>query len=106
MDGWVEAAVTAATLGIRFIPGVELSTELSERSVHLLGYFVDASYQPLVDECDRLRHERLRRAEAMVAKLAALGIHIALLDVIRRADGAPIGRPHLAAELVSAGVVP
>ena len=52
--GWGEAAEACARAGLRFIPGVELSTELGGRSVHLLGYYVDAEYPPLVSECDRL----------------------------------------------------
>ncbi|MPZ71841.1 MAG: PHP domain-containing protein [Nitriliruptorales bacterium] len=106
MQGWAEAAGAAARLGIRFVPGIELSTELCGRSVHVLGYYVDPTYPPLVAECDRLRNERLRRAEVMLDKLRDLGIDIPLANVLRRAGGAPIGRPHVAAELVDAGRVP
>lgn len=105
-EGWDEAAAACHDHGLRFVPGVELSTELQGRSVHMLGYFVDPSYQPLVAECDRLRNERVRRAEAMVAKLAAMGVDISFEDVAAKADGAPIGRPHIAAVMVGAGAVP
>lgn len=104
-DGWDEAADACRRHGLRFVPGVELSTELAGRSVHLLGYFVDPGYPPLVAECDRLRNERLRRAEAMVANLAAMGVDISFDAVAARAAGAPIGRPHVAAAMVAAGVV-
>lgn len=104
--GWDEAEAACRRHGLLFVPGLELSTELAERSVHLLGYFVDADYQPLVEECDRLRFERLRRARATVDKLATLGVDIDLDDVVARAGTAPIGRPHLAAAMVAAGVVP
>lgn len=105
MDGWDEAATACLHHGLRFVPGVELSTELGERSVHMLGYFVDPTYAPLVEECDRLRNERLRRAHAMVAKLGGLGVAISMDNVLRRAAGAPVGRPHIAAEIVAAGAV-
>lgn len=103
--GWGEAAEACAAHGLRFVPGVELSTELGGRSIHLLGYFVDPSYEPLVQECDRLFNERTRRAEAIVARLGDMGVTISLEDVLRRADGAPVGRPHIAAAMVAAGVV-
>jgi 3',5'-nucleoside bisphosphate phosphatase len=106
MDGWDEAADACAAHGLRFIPGVELSTELGGRSVHLLGYYVDPRYAPLRTECDRLRSERLRRAEAMVDKLADLGVELSLAEVLARAGDAPVGRPHIAAAMVAAGVVP
>ena len=105
MAGWDEAAQACADHGLRFVPGVELSTELGGLSVHLLGYFVDLEYHPLVVECDRLRNERLRRAEAMVAKLAVMGVEITFADVLARAGTAPVGRPHIAAAMVAAGVV-
>jgi 3',5'-nucleoside bisphosphate phosphatase len=106
MDGWDEAAQACASSGLRFVPGVELSTELGGRSIHLLGYFVDPRYHPLQAECDRLRNERLRRAEAMVAKLVALGVDIGMDDVLARAGTAPVGRPHIAAAMVAMGAVP
>ena len=105
LDGWDEAADACARAGLRFVPGVELSTELENRSVHLLGYFVDSGYAPLLDECDRLRNERERRAEAMIAKLNVMGVDISFDAVAARAAGAPIGRPHIAAAMVACGAV-
>ena len=105
LDGWDEAAEAALRHGLRFVPGVELSTELGERSIHMLGYFVDPTFPPLVSECDRLRNERLRRAYAMVAKLGGLGVEVSMDSVLRRAAGAPVGRPHIAAEIVAVGAV-
>ena len=104
-EGWDEAAAACAEHGLRFVPGVELSTELAGLSVHLLGYFVDPRFAPLQAECDRLRNERLRRAEAMVAKLGEMGIDIAFDAVLAQAAGAPVGRPHIAAAMVEAGAV-
>lgn len=105
LDGWDEAAQACRKAGLRFVPGVELSTELGERSVHLLGYFLDPGYEPLLAECDRLRNERVRRAQAMVDKLVAMGVAITFAAVAARANGAPIGRPHIAAAMVAAGTV-
>jgi hypothetical protein len=106
LDGWDEAAAACRNHGLRFVPGVELSTELGARSVHLLGYFVDPGYPPLAAECDRLRNERLRRAEAMVELLGRLGIAITMADVLVWAGSAPVGRPHIARAMVAAGAVP
>ncbi len=104
--GWSEARAAAAAHGIEFIPGVELSAEERERSVHLLGYWLDPDDAGLVDELARLSGERLRRAEAMLTKLADLGVDIPLAAVLEIADGASVARPHLAEALVDAGVVP
>ncbi len=105
MDGWPEAAAACAEHGLDFVPGVELSTEYEERGIHLLGYWVDPEHPALVTECRRLRAERDRRADAMVANLARLGVDISIDDVRAQAAGAPVGRPHLAAVMVGKGLV-
>lgn len=105
LDGWDEAADACRHHGLRFVPGVELSTEQDGLSIHLLGYFVDRRFPPLQLECDRLRNERLRRAAAMVEKLVDMGVGISLAAVLARAGSAPVGRPHIAAAMVAAGAV-
>ena len=106
LDGWDEAAEACRRDNLMFIPGLELSTELGGRSVHVLGYFVDPTNTALNEECERLRSERVRRARTIVDKLRALGIDIAFEAVAQRAGTAPIGRPHIAAAMVDAGAVP
>lgn len=103
--GWQEAADAAAAAGVEFVPGVELSTELDGLSVHLLGYWPDADDPALVAECARLRDERLDRARRTVVRLRELGVVIDLAKVLARAGDAPVGRPHIAAELVAVGAV-
>ena len=105
LDGWDEAAAACAERGVEFVPGLELSTELGQRSVHVLGYWVDPTYDELRAECDRLRNERLRRAREILGKLDRLGLALELSTVTDKAGGAPIGRPHIAAAMVDAGHV-
>lgn len=105
LAGWDEADAACRARGLAFVPGVELSTELAGRSVHLLGYWVDPDDRPLVDECARLREERRDRAGRILERLALHGVDIDPQRVAMRAGGAPIGRPHVAAAMVDAGVV-
>ncbi|MDQ3973614.1 MAG: PHP domain-containing protein [Actinomycetota bacterium] len=105
-SGWAESATACAAYGLEFVPGIELSTELDGRSVHLLGYWVDPAHERLSTECARLRDARMRRARRMIERLSALGIELSMATVEAYAQGAPIGRPHVAASLVAAGVVP
>jgi 3',5'-nucleoside bisphosphate phosphatase len=106
LDGWEEAAAACRRLGLEFVPGVELSTEDAGRSVHILGYWMNPDNRALRDECARLRFERERRAGAMVELLTANGVPVSLERVQAIAGTAPIGRPHIAAAMVEAGVVP
>ena len=47
VDGWQEAATAAVAHGITLVRGIELSTRYDGRSVHLLAYLPDPTYQPL-----------------------------------------------------------
>jgi predicted metal-dependent phosphoesterase TrpH len=104
-EGFEEAARACGAHGLTFVPGVELSTELDERSVHVLGYWVDPTNPALAAECARLRNERWHRAQRIVGRLHDHGLAVDFQQVLARAGDAPIGRPHIAAAMVDAGVV-
>ena len=55
-----------------FVPGMELSCRLDGRSLHLLAYLFDPAHPGLAAETASIRDDRVRRARAIVAKLAAL----------------------------------
>jgi predicted metal-dependent phosphoesterase TrpH len=105
VTGWEQMREACERHGLAFIPGIELSTERDGRSVHLLGYWVDPTDPALLDECDRLRNERSRRAEDICAKLDALGVGVDVARVRSFAGDAPIGRPHIASAMIEAGHV-
>ena len=104
LRGWDEAQAAAATLKadlgveLEIVPGVELSTVCNDRSLHILGFYPDRSKleAPLQERLTG----RWRRAQAMAARLAALGYPIVLPSL---AAGMAPGRPHLAQALVAAG---
>lgn len=101
----VPAAIAAGErLGVRVVPGVELSVKAPSGSMHLVAYFPEAAPPLLTDRLVELRRARERRAERIVARLAELGAPIRMTDVAGRADGA-IGRPHIAETLLAAGHV-
>lgn len=103
IDGVAMARATGQELGIDVVPGVELGTSVERREHHILGYFVDiddpAFQAALVD----LAARRMRRAEAMVERLAAVGVSVPLADVLREAGSGTVGRPHLARVLIAHG---
>ena len=87
------------------VPGMELSCQLDRRSVHLLGYLFDPDDAELRAETAQIRDDRTYRAKAMVAKARELGADVSWDQVAAIADGAVIGRPHIARALAAVGVV-
>jgi predicted metal-dependent phosphoesterase TrpH len=103
--GLAEAFLAGADLGVEIVPGVELSTVREGHGIHVLSYYVDEDNPDLAAELQRLREDRLRRGEGMVAKLRELGYPITFERVREIAEGGNIIRPHVAQALVEAGVV-
>ena len=92
--------------GLTLVPGMELSCLLNGRSVHMLAYLFDPADPALRAETDLIRDDRIHRAKAMVGKLRELGAPVTWEQVSRIADGAVVGRPHIARAMAEAGVVP
>ena len=109
--GWQEASVACEELGIRFIPGVEITCQVeiesdthSPTSWHLLAYFPDGSSQDFSNWLLEMKEARVPRMKLMLEALKEFGHHILLEDVEKFAEGS-LGRPHLARAMVEKGIV-
>jgi len=103
--GLLPAAESAARLGLRFIPGIELSAFLERREIHLLGHFVDPVHPTLTAFEDFLADHRRERMRAIVQRLAALGVQVTEAAIERHSGGKTLGRPHVARAIVESGAV-
>ncbi|MDQ2660597.1 MAG: PHP domain-containing protein [Actinomycetota bacterium] len=102
-SGWAEAAAAVTETGVVLIPGMELSTREGFTSVHVLGYLVDPLEPGLLAETARIRESRLTRAEEIVRRIGR-DYELSWDDVVAQtAEGATIGRPHIADALVARG---
>jgi predicted metal-dependent phosphoesterase TrpH len=106
VDGIAPAKAAAKSFPqLKVIPGVEISTDIPEGEVHVLGYFIDYTDAELEASLDRFRNSRVKRAQGMVAKLENLGIHIDWQRVQQIAGGTTIGRPHIAQAMMEKGYI-
>lgn len=103
LNGIAAAARRASEVGVELIPGVELSCSTSQRTVHVLGYFIDQNdepFQQMLEDQRRLRHRRnLRLAD----RLHNIGLNITFEEAEAVARNDSTGRPHFAAVLVRKG---
>lgn len=104
-QGLNEAILEGEILGIRVIPGLELSTDYKGESIHVLAFFKDDSYKN--PEFQSFLHEivlhRIERAKTIVINLLKyFNINIDYIDVLKLADGA-VARPHIAKAILNAG---
>lgn len=103
--GCAEAAEAAASFGIEFIPGIEISA-FADRSIHVLGYGVDPTSEAIISYSKRRLQARHDRMLLIIDRLAELGVEVPF-EVVQRiaGDGGAIARPHLAQALVEVGAV-
>lgn len=88
---------------IRYIPGVELSTVEAGKSVHVLGYFTDASYndRSLLDFFDYMKTSRETRTQRLLNNLKKYhNIELTFEEVANGASGI-IARPHIAKAIIN-----
>jgi len=100
-----ETRALCAERGLEFIPAVELSTSALEGRMHILGYYIDTDNVELNGLTEGMSTSRHNRISAMCERLREIGIPCDYDEVRRIADGASIGRPHLAEHMVNIGVV-
>jgi predicted metal-dependent phosphoesterase TrpH len=101
-----EAASAAGSVGIDFLPGIEISCEYPRPgTMHLLGYGINPDSPVLRDLSRRLIDARDHRNPKIIARLNELGVSITMDEVGAEAGGNVVGRPHIAAVLVRKGYV-
>ena len=109
--GWQEARDACEKLGMRFIPGVEITCEVELQSStknpsswHLLAYFPEGASQEFSDWLLSLKDARIPRMKLMLEALAEMGHVIPIEDVEKFAEDS-LGRPHLARVMMEHGIV-
>lgn len=103
LAGWDEAEAEASRLGMRFVPGVELSARNKSVSVHVLGYWPRRGDATLGALMARIRGARVDRAQEIVRRVSR-DYPVTWEAVVARSVAAEtVGRPHIADALVEAG---
>lgn len=99
------AARQSAGGDVRVVAGCEFSVSAWWGELHLLGYFLPNDDPSLRDFLLEQTHRREARGRAIVDRLGRLGYPLPFAAVEREANGAAIGRPHVARALVTEGQV-
>jgi len=104
VEGLPEANEAGARLGVRIVPGVELSTHFEGEELHLLGLHL-AKLDAMRSALDEFQGQRVRRAERIVTTLNAHGIPVTMEAVLAEAGTGAFGRPHIARAMLAGGWV-
>lgn len=105
--GGLDEAIEAAEKlpQVTLVPGVELSTDVADGEIHILGYFNDIPEAEFQEKMAEFREARIGRARGMIDKLAALDMPLDWDRVQEIAGDGSIGRPHIALALQERGYI-
>lgn len=103
--GVLEAVLEGKKLGIKVIPGLELSTLYYKENIHILGYFNDITQIDckLKDYLKDMNEYRTYRGKKIVENLDKFfNIKLNYEKILDDAEGI-IARPHIAKAIIAAG---
>jgi predicted metal-dependent phosphoesterase TrpH len=104
VSGLREARERAATAGVAFINGVEISVTWSGYTLHVVGLHIDPDNSELTAGLEQIRSGRQYRAENIAAGLEKAGIAGSLAGARSYVTNAElVGRTHFARFLVERG---
>lgn len=106
LAGIRDACAAGREAGVVVLPGAEISVTWHGTTLHVLGLGIDPEAPAIAEGLARVRGERIERARAIAARLAAAGVPDAFEGALRYAGGgAIVGRVHFARLLVERGLV-
>ncbi|KGM95008.1 hydrolase [Clostridium novyi A str. 4552] len=103
--GLKEGISTGKKIGIKVLPGIELSTRYNNESIHILGYFKDDSYKSdfFQNYLKEIQDYRIKRAKKILDNLYKFfNIKLDFHKILKSNKGV-IARPHIAKAIVNAG---
>jgi 3',5'-nucleoside bisphosphate phosphatase len=104
VGGVARAREAATAVGMRFVPGVEISITWANQTVHIVGLQIDATNAALVGGLAATRSGRDARGREMAEQLAAAGIPGAYEGALKYVDNPDLmSRTHFARYLVECG---
>jgi predicted metal-dependent phosphoesterase TrpH len=101
----IEETMSLVTDGIEVIPAVEMSSNIIDLDIHILGYYIDHRDPHLIRYLDAFKQHRTLRIKRIIEKLSRDGILLEFEQIKAVAHNCSLGRPHIAEVLVENGYV-
>ena len=105
IGGLQEAISAGDKFGIEVVPGIEISAEYPDSTLHILGYYIDFKNKEFLKNISILQKARTERNPKIAKKLQAIGINISFEEIVEEAGTGLVGRPHFAQVLLKKGYV-
>ncbi|WP_103665678.1 PHP domain-containing protein [Gracilimonas amylolytica] len=103
--GYHQAREKAEELEVELISGCEITSTINDKEAHILAYYFDPDTDYLEKFLSEQRKARSKRIKGIIATVQKAGVDVDYDEVWAEANGANIGRPHLARVLTQKGYV-
>lgn len=105
MLAYPEVAARCKAVGLKTAGGIEISAYEGGVKIHVLGYGADAENGAFKKFLTRLYDGSMERAEDIIRRLNANGVHISLSDALamRHSEKSPLHTMHIARACVQKG---
>ena len=103
VQGVPPALEAGEQLGVHVIPGLELSTDVKDIEIHILGYYIDLASPRLHRTLDILKSRRRERCFEILNNLCTLGIDIPFEYVLSLGREGFTGRSQIFKAMVNLG---
>jgi len=105
VDGIGPCKELGAKMDLEVVPSIEMTAEVPDAEIHLLGYFIDWQAGWLRDKLREIQISRIERIHKIVEKLKGMGINLEAEDVFKIAGKGTVGRLHVAQAIIKTGKV-
>lgn len=104
VGGQEEAMTAAKALGMDYLTGIEISVTWADRTLHIVGLNYDIHHPEMSAGLQRIRSDRVGRAQVMGEKLAKFGVQGAYEGALALAGNPDLlSRTHFARYMVNQG---
>ncbi|ADY73625.1 PHP domain protein [Desulfurobacterium thermolithotrophum DSM 11699] len=107
VSGVSEAVEEGKKLGIKVIPGIEVTADTTflgkgKREFHILGYYVDVESKAIKELTEFFQSSRIKRNEELLSKLEDRGYNISYEEMVSL-YGLNFGKPNIVKVLIDRG---
>jgi hypothetical protein len=99
------AIIAARSLDVEIIPGVELTAEIDDSEMHILGYLMDWQDSSFTRKLEEISRARKDRAKEILKKLRRYGVNITDEELFEFSAPGCVGRLHIARLLFKKGYI-
>ena len=106
VDGIDPCMTIGLEKGVEIIPGIEMSVEMMDAEIHVLGYFIDWKQDWLRKKLKEIQDSRVDRVFVMIKKLNTAGVKVNAEEVFKIAvNKGSVGRLHVAKAMLNSGAI-